>query len=193
MGGSDGTIRLTPWRGSESTRVIEQHSDWVLAVAFSPNGEWVASASRDRSARVFRVANGEMISAFLEHGKPVQALVFDASGEKVFSGGKDNALHVWSVKEGKKLGSAAGFGGEIHALARVEGRVYSGSADGKVRSHSAENSPGTTVVLDCGSPVLALAHDARGRRLACGTQNGEVWVIELGKQGSPVRLHAGRN
>ena len=56
---------LDPATGAE--RAPLTHDDWVRAVVFSPDGAWVATASRDRTARVFAVRTKELRAAVVAY------------------------------------------------------------------------------------------------------------------------------
>jgi WD40 repeat protein/serine/threonine protein kinase len=52
-GSTDGTIKVWDGPGTE-TQVLRGHTSWVQAVAFSPDGQWIASASLDGTAKVWK-------------------------------------------------------------------------------------------------------------------------------------------
>src|SRR5258706_7233584 len=49
-GGADNAIRVYGLKSRKRELLIEQHADWVLGVVFTPDGENILSASRDKSA-----------------------------------------------------------------------------------------------------------------------------------------------
>ena len=50
----DGVIRLWDLAGKELAK-LEGHEDEVTAVAFSPDGQWLVSGSRDGTALVWKM------------------------------------------------------------------------------------------------------------------------------------------
>jgi WD40 repeat protein len=60
------------------------HQGIVSAVAFSPDGRWLATGSDDKTARVFDVATGKEVFRFPYQG-PVRAVVFSPDGRSLFS------------------------------------------------------------------------------------------------------------
>jgi WD40 repeat protein len=80
--------------------VFKGHEDAVESIAISPNGAFVATASFDRSVRIFDLATGAGIRTFggePGHKGPVLAVAFDAKGDQLASGGADNSVRIWDV------------------------------------------------------------------------------------------------
>jgi WD40 repeat protein len=71
-------------------------------VAFSADGTKVASASRDRSARVFDAATGAQL-ARLDHDGQVSAVAFSADGTKVATASHDRSARVFDAATGAQL------------------------------------------------------------------------------------------
>jgi hypothetical protein len=67
----------------------------VRAVAFSPDGQRLASAHPDGAVRVWRAADGGAIGALTGHPAEATCVGWSADGTAVFAGGKDGTLRRW--------------------------------------------------------------------------------------------------
>ena len=98
-GGREPSARLTAF--------LLGHSGAVESVAFSPNGEVLASSSRDRNApiRLWKVATrqalGEPLTGYTIGGdQPVRSISFSPDGKTLASGSNEELL-LWDVQSGR--------------------------------------------------------------------------------------------
>ncbi|KAL0646200.1 hypothetical protein Bca4012_044491 [Brassica carinata] len=98
-GSDDFTMFLwEPSVSKQSKKRLTGHQQLVNHVYFSPDGKWVASASFDRSVRLWNGVTGQFVTAFRRHVGPVYQVSWSADSRLLLSGSKDSTLKIWEIR-----------------------------------------------------------------------------------------------
>jgi WD40 repeat protein len=179
----DQTIRLWHVAAGQPGKPIdnpEGHRRPVLALAFSFDGQTLASGGLDGSVRLWQFATGRELRSLAGHTSFVRSLAFSADNSRVASGGYDNTIRTWDCATGKELHcfrghedsiAALAFAPDDRTLAAVGGtiRVWDGNTGKELRCASGENfvafSPRGRVLVQTGPDELTLRVLATGKEL----------------------------
>jgi WD40 repeat protein/tRNA A-37 threonylcarbamoyl transferase component Bud32 len=81
------------------------HDAGVVSVVFSPDGSRIATASEDRTARVWDVTTGETV-CIVNHADTVSSVVFSPDGRRILTGSYDGSARMWDATTGAPVGPA---------------------------------------------------------------------------------------
>ena len=82
---------------SLQVRVLNGHLSSIHALAFSPDGKWLASAGEDRVVRVWDLGSARTIKELKGHSDIVYSLVWHQNSKLLASAGMDGAVKLWEV------------------------------------------------------------------------------------------------
>jgi WD40 repeat protein len=94
-----------------------RHSREVNALAYSPDGTRIASASSDGTVKIWDLGNGHEILTYTGHTDKVRSLVWSADGKTIASAGMEKNIRVWNADTGKDIQTIAAVGNLVSALA----------------------------------------------------------------------------
>jgi WD40 repeat protein len=111
--------------------------DDVTGVAFSPTGDLLVAASKDKTARIFEVATGEPLRK-LQHNNAVRDAQFSPDGRWVLT--STVRANIWDTQDWTNLIRLKGHDGPVTAVAFSpdDRTVFTGGADGTVRTYRCE-------------------------------------------------------
>lgn len=135
-GSDDFTMILwRPDRQTTPTARLTGHQQLINAVCFSPDARWLASASFDKSVRLWRGATGDFVAALRGHVQAVYTVAWSADSRLLVTASADSTLKVWSVSTRSLLIDLPGHADQVYAVDwSADGeRVASGGKDTLVR------------------------------------------------------------
>ncbi len=80
--------------GTHEYNRLEGHGFWVNKVCYSRDGQYIASASSDRTIKVWNVS-GVLLQTLVSHTNWVTSVAFSPDGNLLVSGSRDNMLKLW--------------------------------------------------------------------------------------------------
>lgn len=167
--------------------VCQGHSSRVTAVAWSPGGTHIASASYDKTVRIWDMAHGFSIITYKGHRDRVQAVTWSPDGRRVASAGDDCTAQVWDSATGSHLFTFRGHPLPINALSWSPDGKYLASAsdDGTVQVWEATNGAVAFTHRGHRGRVLTVAWSPDGKRIASGGEDKtvQVWLPFKSKSG----------
>jgi WD40 repeat protein len=111
------------------------HSDYISAVAWSPDGKRIASASGDHTVQVWDATDGSHVYTYRGHSSDVSTLAWSPDSKYIASAGLDNTVQVWEAATGNLVYTYHGHNDVVYDVAwSSDGtRIASASNDGTVQ------------------------------------------------------------
>jgi cytochrome c len=170
--------RIAIWRPGEPqpTTVLTGHEAPVVALAVSPDGTTLASASWDHTARLWPLAGGAP-RVIAGHAQNVNGVAFAPDGRALVTAGYDATLRITPLG-GEGTPVIATLPTALNAVAVApDGEITTAGADGKVYLLSAAGELKAEIEA-AQTPIIAVAVSGDGRLIAAAGIRGSVAIID---------------
>jgi WD40 repeat protein len=156
---------------------IPAHADSAYCVAFSPDGHFLATCSRDHTARVWDLATGQCRATLTGHSHEINSISYVGDGRTLATASEDGTVRLWAAKTGKEEDILWKHPVEVVGLAYDPAKAHlaAGAHDGVVKVWNYRERKGIIeLTVHGGKRVDGLAYSPDCKLLATAGANGYV-------------------
>ena len=174
--GADGRIAIWSPGNTQPASVLEGHTAPIAALAISPDGTLLASASWDQTVRLWPLTGGA--PRVLEgHTQNVNGVAFAPDGRTLVSVSYDQSVRIWPLA-GSSAPAVVAMPSPLNAVAvSSSGEIVTGGADGRLYFLDRDGTR-TGEVAAGPRPVISIAISADGAWVAAASIGGAVAVTD---------------
>ena len=163
-----GWYGLVLWK-TDGTSHQKLDGDGANAVAFSPDGKWMATGCTNSKVKLW-TSDGKLQETFSGNGDAVWGVGFSPDSQQVASASNDETVKLWQI-DGRLLTTLAGHTNVVRAVAF--------SQDGKLLASASDDATvklwklgGTGMTLFNGKPLYAVGYSPDGKTLLTTSGHG---------------------
>jgi len=177
----------------KSTLLESGYTSGVQAVAFSPDGNYVAGGTEGETVNIWEMFTGNEVNTLEGHNN-VMSVAFSHDGKYLASGSRDKSIKVWNFTSGEEYKTLPGHSGWVYSVAfSPDGKFLASGSNDKL-IFLWEVAAGEKIKTFSGhrDGVASVAFSPDGKFLASGSMDNtlKLWDVETGKAVQTFSAHA---
>lgn len=162
------------------------HADSVSDAAFSPDGKRLATASYDKTVKIWDAVSGKALLTLSGQTDKVLSVAFSPDGKHLATACWDGTVKVWETASGKLLFNVSKHNGVVWEVAfSPDGKfIVTASWDKTAKVWDAVSGQELLTLSDHTTPVYGAAFSPDGKHLvtAGGDGKAKIWDVASGKE-----------
>ncbi|MFN6528315.1 serine/threonine-protein kinase [Nostoc sp. ChiSLP03a] len=176
-------------------RTLTGHSNPVDSVAFSRDGNTLASGSYDKTIKLWNLATGEQIRTLTGHSDKIWSVAISPDGKTLVSGSEDKTIKLWNLATGEQIRTLTGYSNFVISVAiSPDGKTLaSGSGDKSIKLWNLATGEQIRTFSRHSNLVFSVAISPDGKTLASGSQYDgtiKLWNLATGEQIRTLKAHS---
>jgi WD40 repeat protein len=192
----DHIIRTWDIQTGQCLQTLSGHTAMIIALDFSPDGQWLVSGSYDHTVRLWNVKEGLCLRMLQGHSGTVQCVAFSPDAKLFASGSSDQTIRLWSALDGQCLKVLQNNLSQIQSLRFSPNgqHLASGGLDRNVRLWHVCEGQCLRVLQGHSGWISILDFSPDGMQLASGSwdQTIRIWDIKNGQCLQVLQGHSGQ-
>jgi DNA-binding beta-propeller fold protein YncE len=192
---------VKPPEQAEPLAVLERkltgHTGWAHSVAVSPDRTWAASASQDKTVKIWDLETGQCRETLKGHTDKVRSVAITPDGKRILSGSFDKSVRVWDSGSGREVAKLEGHTKKVWSVValRDNTRALSGGFDNTLRLWELASGKCLKMIecgTDGGDDVFSSAVNPAGTQALSGHRDGRLrlWNLETGQCLATLKGHS---
>lgn len=182
---------------SHQIPTVLEHVNTVWSLAFSPDGQILASGGNDRAIKLWDLKTGELMRAISDaHAGAIWSVAIDPGGDKVISSSSDRTIKVWDLSTGRPIRTLRGHTDTVRvvAVSPDDKHIVSGSSDRTIKVWDLSTGVLLRTLKGHTDTVRALAISPNGYTIVSGGADNvvRVWNLNTGQLLSTLQGHTSR-